>query len=309
MVRQELPGCIVWGKAAWMEPLSKAAGICFCAAFGCLSSAAGFFSSSKWPRGVLAQWVLSVDELQIAEVIQLVLGGVTQLLFSAAFAYIHLECQFTALWDLIRNGLSPFSLKPNLNCYRYFPYHPCSHVLGTAYIAIKVCISFLLSKDNLPPLPRAMESCRWVWSSDSCAFHTHCSPWKSWEVVDWPSGPRGLVVGETCPMQPGWVGVLALCVPGWSNSSWECCRRLSKEKRLFSSHKGNNQIVSLLPFPSVRQNIVNLGVGTQWRIFWFSTMCLPLWLQFLSHPLGMFSPDIFSLTRTHFCFCQRKHWN
>lgn len=94
-----------------------------------------------------------MDELQIAEVIQLVLRGVTQLLFSAAFAYIHLECQFTTLWDLIRNGLNPFSLKPNLNCYRYFPYHPCSHVLGTAYIAIKVCISFLLSKDNLPPLP------------------------------------------------------------------------------------------------------------------------------------------------------------
>lgn len=120
-----------------------------------------------------------------------------------------------------------------------------------------------------------MESCRWVCRSDSCAFHTHSSPWKSWEVVDWPFGPRRLVVGKTCPMQPGWVGVLALCVPGWSDSSLDCCGRLSKEKRLFSSHQGNNQIVSLLPFPSMHQNIVNLGVGTQWRIFWFSTcVCL-----------------------------------
>lgn len=178
------------------------------------------------------------------------LRGVTQLLFSAAFAHIHLECQFTTSWDLIRNGLSLFSLKPNLNCYRYFPYHPFSHVLGTGYIAIKVCISFLPSKITFLLFPQGMESCRWIWS---CAFHTHSSPWENWEVVDWPFGHGRLVVGKTCPVQPGWVGVLALGVPGWSHSSWDCCKRLSKGKRLFSSHKGNNQIVSLLSLPSVRQ--------------------------------------------------------
>lgn len=44
-------------------------------------------------------------------------------------------------------------------------------------------------------------------------------------------------MGKTCPMQPGWVGVLALCVPGWNDSSWDYCERLSKEKRLFSSQR------------------------------------------------------------------------
>lgn len=47
----------------------------------------------------------------------------------------------------------PLLFKTNLSCYRYFPYHPCSRVLSTAYITIRVCISFLPSKDNLPPFP------------------------------------------------------------------------------------------------------------------------------------------------------------
>jgi len=76
------------------------------------------------------------------------------------------QCQFTTAGDLIRNGLSPFSLKPNLKCYRYFLYLHCSHLLGTSYMAIKVCISFLLSKDNLSHL-YFPKSCRWFWRYDS----------------------------------------------------------------------------------------------------------------------------------------------
>lgn len=232
------------------------------------------------------------------------LRGVTQLLVSALFAYV--ECQFTTWWDLIRHGLCPFSLKPNLNCYRYCPYHPCSHVLNTAYIAIKVCISFYHQKITFLPFPQAMESCRWVCRCDSCGSTS--TPVPGWAGRLWtdPLDTGDWCLGKTCSVQPGCVSVLALRVPGWNNSLWDYCERLSKEKRLFSSHKGSKQIVSLLSFPSVRQNTVNLGVGTQWRIFWFSTMCLPLWLQFLSHPLGMFFPDIFSLTRTFFLFRPEK---
>lgn len=45
--------------------------------------------------------------------------------------------------------LSPFSLKPDLKCCRCTSYLCCSHLLGTSYMAAEVCISFLLSEDNL----------------------------------------------------------------------------------------------------------------------------------------------------------------
>lgn len=64
------------------------------------------------------------------------------------------------------------------------------------------------------------------------------------------------VVGETCHVQCSWVGVLTPCVTDWSDCSCDYCKRLSKGERLFPSHKGNNQIGSMLSLSSVCQNIL-----------------------------------------------------
>lgn len=133
-------------------------------------------------------------------------------------------------------------------------------------MAIKVCISFLLSKDKHFPLhfPQVTECCRCFWRCDRVCLP---NPLRSLGEPSAELERQGVtpfgqrrgkpVAGKTCLVQPSWVGVLTPCVMDWSDSSCDCYgKRLSKGKRLFPSHKGNNQIVSALSLPSVRQNIL-----------------------------------------------------
>lgn len=145
-------------------------------------------------------------------------------------------------WDLIRNGLSPFSLKPDLNCYRCFPYHPCSHVLSTACIAIKVCISFYHHKITFLPFPQAMESCRWVCRCDSCGSTS--TPVPGWAgrcgQTLWTQEIGGWGKPAPCSLA-GWVCWLCVClaeaipcgiiVKGWARRK-DCFHLIKGTSRL-----------------------------------------------------------------------------